>query len=98
MEEVSRRVLAQANVRVEDLSLLIPHQANQRITDAVCDRLKVNPEKVYCNISHVGNTSSASIPICLDECVRSSRIQKGDLILMTAFGAGITWGAVVMRW
>jgi len=98
MEEVSRRVLAQANVRVEDLSLLIPHQANQRITDAVCDRLKVNPEKVYCNISHVGNTSSASIPICLDECVRSGRIQKGDLILMTAFGAGITWGAVVMRW
>ena len=64
----------------------------------MCERLKVDTGRVYSNISHVGNTSSASIPICLDECVRSSRIQKGDLILMTAFGAGITWGAVLMRW
>lgn len=98
MEEVSRRVLATAKVCTEDLNLFIPHQANQRITDAVCERLKVDPGRVYSNISHVGNTSSASIPICLDECVRSGRIQKGDLILMTAFGAGITWGATLMRW
>ena len=98
MEEVSRRVLAAAKVRTDDLNLFIPHQANQRITDAVCERLKVDQGRVYSNISHVGNTSSASIPICLDECVRSGRIQKGDLILMTAFGAGITWGAVLMRW
>ena len=61
-------------------------------------RLGVEPEKVYSNISRVGNTSSASIPICLDECVRSGRIQKGDLVLMSAFGAGVTWGAVLMRW
>ena len=98
MEEVSRRVLAAAKVRTDDLNLFIPHQANQRITDAVGERLKVEPGRVYSNISHVGNTSSASIPICLDECVRSGRIQKGDLILMTAFGAGTTWGAVLMRW
>ncbi len=98
LEEVSRRVLEQAKVCPEQLSLFIPHQANQRITDAVTQRLGVNPAKVYSNISRVGNTSSASIPICLDECVRSGRIQKGDLVLMAAFGAGVTWGAVLVRW
>jgi 3-oxoacyl-[acyl-carrier-protein] synthase III len=98
MEEVSRRVLEKANVCAEQLNLFIPHQANQRITDAVRARLGLSPEKVYSNISRVGNTSSASIPICLDECVESGRIKKGDLVLMTAFGAGVTWGAVLMRW
>lgn len=98
MEEVSRRVLEEGGVRPEELSLFIPHQANQRITDAVRERLGVAPEKVYSNISRIGNTSSASIPICLDECVRAGRIKKGDLILMSAFGAGVTWGAILMRW
>ena len=98
MEEVSRRVLEEAGIRPEELSLFIPHQANQRITDAVQERLGVDPKKVYSNIGRVGNTSSASIPICLDECVRAGRIKKGDLILMTAFGAGATWGAILMRW
>lgn len=98
LEDVSRRVLEKANVCPNQLNLFIPHQANQRITDAVRSRLGVEPEKVYSNISRVGNTSSASIPICLDECVRSGRIRKGDLILMAAFGAGVTWGAVLMRW
>ncbi len=96
--DVSRRVLEQAKVCPEDLNLFIPHQANQRITEAVRERLGVDPAKVYSNIQYVGNTSSASIPICLDECVRSGRVKKGDLILMAAFGAGVTWGAVVMRW
>ena len=98
LEDVSRRVLAEANVCPEQLNLFIPHQANQRITDAVRARLGLQPEQVYSNISRVGNTSSASIPICLDECVRSGRIHKGDLILMAAFGAGVTWGATLMRW
>jgi 3-oxoacyl-[acyl-carrier-protein] synthase-3 len=98
MEDVSRRVLEAAGVCADQLAVFIPHQANQRITDAVRERLGVSPEKVYSNISRVGNTSSASIPICLDELVRSGRIQKGDLILMSAFGAGVTWGAVLMRW
>lgn len=98
LDEVSRRVLGQAGVTTEQIDLFIPHQANQRITDAVRQRLGVPVEKVYSNISRVGNTSSASIPICLDECVRSGRIKKGDLILMSAFGAGVTWGAVAMRW
>jgi 3-oxoacyl-[acyl-carrier-protein] synthase-3 len=98
MEEVSRRVLKKAGVSAEELDLFIPHQANQRITDAVQERLGLSPDKVYSNISRIGNTSSASIPICLDECVRSGRVKKGDLILMSAFGAGVTWGAVLMRW
>ena len=98
LEEVSRQVLKKAKICPDDLSLFIPHQANQRITDAVRARLNLSPDKVYSNISRVGNTSSASIPICLDECVRSGRIKKGDLVLMSAFGAGVTWGAVLMRW
>lgn len=98
LEDVSRRVLNQANVCTDQLNLFIPHQANQRITDAVRQRLGVSPEKVYSNISRVGNTSSASIPICLDECIRSGRIQRGDLVLMSSFGAGVTWGAVLIRY
>jgi 3-oxoacyl-[acyl-carrier-protein] synthase-3 len=98
LEEVSRRVMEEANVQPGEIDLFIPHQANLRITDAVRERLGVPAEKVYSNIDRVGNTSSASIPICLDECVRSGRIKKGDLILMSAFGAGVTWGSVLVRW
>jgi 3-oxoacyl-[acyl-carrier-protein] synthase III len=98
LEEVSRRVIEQANVQPGDIDLFIPHQANLRITEAVRERLGVPAEKVYSNINRVGNTSSASIPICLDECVRSGRIKKGDLVLMSAFGAGVTWGSVLVRW
>jgi 3-oxoacyl-[acyl-carrier-protein] synthase-3 len=97
LEDVSRRVLEQAKVCPEQLTLFIPHQANQRITDAVRQRLGLQAEKVYSNINRVGNTSSASIPICLDECIRSGRISKGDVVLMAAFGAGVTWGGIVMR-
>lgn len=98
LEEVSRRVMDQAQVQPDQIDLFIPHQANQRITEAVRERLGLPAEKVYSNISRVGNTSSASIPICLDECVRSGRVKKGDLILMSAFGAGVTWGSVLVRW
>ncbi len=98
MEDVSRRVLEKAGVTTDQISLFIPHQANQRITDAVRDRLGLDAARVYSNISRIGNTSSASIPICLDECLRANRIKKGDLILMSAFGAGVTWGATLMRW
>jgi 3-oxoacyl-[acyl-carrier-protein] synthase-3 len=98
LEEVSRHVLEKAGARADQIDLFIPHQANQRITEAVRERLGLSPDKVYSNISRVGNTSSASIPICIDECVRSGRLKRGDLVLMSAFGAGVTWGAVLMRW
>lgn len=98
LEEVSHNVMEKAGVCASQIDLFIPHQANQRITDAVRERLGVDPSKVYSNIARVGNTSSASIPICIDECVRNGRLKKGDLVLMAAFGAGVTWGAVLMRW
>jgi 3-oxoacyl-[acyl-carrier-protein] synthase III len=98
MAEISREVLDQAGVKSDDISLFIPHQANQRITEAVADRLNVGMEKVYSNIAVHGNTSSASIPIALDECVEAGRIKPGDLVLMASFGGGATWGAVLFRW
>lgn len=98
MAEISREVLEQAGVKSSDISLFIPHQANQRITEAVADRLNVDMSKVYSNIAVHGNTSSASIPIALDECVEAGRVKEGDLVLMASFGGGVTWGAVLMRW
>ena len=98
MAEISRDVLERAGVKSDDISLFIPHQANQRITEAVADRLNVDMSKVYSNIAVHGNTSSASIPIALDECVEAGRIKEGDLVLMASFGGGVTWGAVLMRW
>ena len=98
MAEISRAVLEEAGVKSTDISLFIPHQANQRITEAVADRLNVDMSRVYSNIAVHGNTSSASIPIALDECVEAGRIKEGDLVLMASFGGGVTWGAVLMRW
>ena len=98
MAEISREVLEQAGAKSDDISLFIPHQANQRITEAVADRLNVDMSRVYSNIAVHGNTSSASIPIALDECVEAGRIKPGDLVLMASFGGGVTWGAVLMRW
>jgi 3-oxoacyl-[acyl-carrier-protein] synthase III len=98
MSEISLEVLEEAGLRAEDVKLFIPHQANQRITDAVANKLNVEQERVYSNISMHGNTSSASIPIALDECVEAGRISKGDLVLMASFGGGVTWGGVLVRW
>ena len=98
MTDIASEVLGEAGLKTNDIDLFIPHQANQRITDAVASKLKVDTSKVYSNIAMHGNTSSASIPIGLDECVESGRITAGDVILMASFGGGITWGGVVMRW
>lgn len=98
MAEISRGVLDEAGVKSDEISLFIPHQANQRITEAVADRLNVDMSRVYSNIAVHGNTSSASIPIALDECVEAGRIKPGDLVLMASFGGGATWGAVLFRW
>ncbi|MFY9618375.1 MAG: beta-ketoacyl-ACP synthase III [Pyrinomonadaceae bacterium] len=98
MSDISKQVLCEAGLSTEDVNLFIPHQANQRITEAVANMLKVDPALVYSNISQHGNTSSASIPICLDECVQAGRIKKDDIVLMASFGGGFTWGGVVMRW
>ena len=98
MSEISKDVLCQANLKTDDVDLFIPHQANQRITDAVSNMLGVDQTHVYSNIAMHGNTSSASIPIGLDECVEAGRVKTGDVVLLSSFGGGFTWGSLVMRW
>jgi len=98
IEEVSREVLSTAGLATSDIDWFIPHQANQRIIDAVSARLGIPEDRCYVNIDRYGNTSAASIPIALDEAVRSGRIQPGNHVLMAAFGAGLTWAASVVRW
>lgn len=98
MTDISREVLDQAGLKADDVDLFIPHQANQRITDAVAGKLNVDESRVYSNIAQHGNTSSASIPIALDECVEAGRIKEGDIVLLASFGGGATWGGTVMRW
>lgn len=98
MADISREVLDEAGLKADDVDLFIPHQANQRITDAVANKLNVEDARVYSNIAQHGNTSSASIPIALDECVEAGRVKEGDIILMASFGGGVTWGGTVMRW
>jgi 3-oxoacyl-[acyl-carrier-protein] synthase-3 len=98
MAEVSRDVLESSGLTANDIDLFIPHQANQRITEAVANKLNVDMSKVYSNIAVHGNTSSASIPIALDECVEAGKIKEGDLVLLASFGGGVTWGGVLMRW
>lgn len=92
----SLAIMERNNLSVDDIDWLVPHQANLRIIEAVSSRAGVPSEKVLVNIEHTGNTSAASIPICLDEY--KSRLKKGDRIVLTAFGAGFTWGAMYLIW
>jgi 3-oxoacyl-[acyl-carrier-protein] synthase-3 len=98
MEEVCREVLNRAELTAEDVDWLVPHQANRRIITAVGKRLGIPEERCFINIDRYGNTSAASIPIALDEAVRGGRIKSDDIVMMTAFGAGLTWAASVVRW
>lgn len=92
----SQSVMARNNLSVDDIDWFVPHQANLRIIEAVGGRIKIPEEKTLVNIQHYGNTSAASIPLCLDEY--KNRLKKGDKIVMTAFGAGFTWGAMYLIW
>ena len=98
MEETSRAVLQKAGLKTTDVNLIIPHQANRRIIDAVGSRLGLREDQVYINIERVGNTSAASIPVALDEAVRKGLVRVGDNLLFAAFGTGLTWGAAVCKW
>ncbi|MCK4396909.1 ketoacyl-ACP synthase III [candidate division WOR-3 bacterium] len=91
-------VLKQCDISLKEVDWLIPHQANIRIMRAVADRISLPREKVIINIDRYGNTSAASIPIALDEVVRDGKIKEGDIIVMVAFGAGLTWASSVVRW
>ena len=97
-EEVAWEALNHNHLSPENISLVIPHQANIRIIRALAERLKLPDEKLVINIERYGNTSAASIPIALDEAVRGGRIRAGDDLLLISFGAGLTWGASLVRW
>ena len=97
MEKAALDALSAANLDLSDVDWIIPHQANVRIIDALIRRLNFPPKRVITNLDRVANTSAASIPIALDETLRDGRIQRGDIVVMTAFGAGVTFGAVVVR-
>ncbi len=98
MEDACRRVLEEAGVSPEDVDLVVPHQANVRIIKALAEKLGIPDEKVFINIDRYGNTSAASIPIALHEAIKEGRLKRGDLVLMTAMGGGLTWGAALMRY
>jgi 3-oxoacyl-[acyl-carrier-protein] synthase III len=96
--DVIDKALFKAQLQVVDVDWLILHQANQRIMDAVADRLGLPPEKIVSNVAEYGNTSAASIPIALNAAVRSGQIKPGDTIATSGFGAGLSWGAAILRW
>ncbi|HAM32017.1 MAG TPA: 3-oxoacyl-ACP synthase [Deltaproteobacteria bacterium] len=97
MGEVALKALSQNGYKIDDVALFIPHQANLRIVGSVGKRLGVPPERVFVNLERYGNTSAASIPIALAEAKAQGRFRSGDLVLLVAFGAGLTWGSVLMR-
>jgi 3-oxoacyl-[acyl-carrier-protein] synthase-3 len=96
--EVIEKALFRSNMSADEVDWLLLHQANQRILDAVAQRLNIPAEKVISNLAHYGNTSAASIPLALDEAVRQGKIQPGDVIASAGFGAGLTWGAAIFQW
>ncbi len=98
MEEAARDILEQHGLAAHQIDLVIPHQANLRIIDAIAQYLELPVERFFVNVDRYGNTSAASIPIAMDEARRSGRIKKGDLTLLVAFGAGLTYGSALIRW
>ena len=98
LPEVTEQALELANLHTEDLKLIIPHQANRRIIEAAARRMDLPLEKFMVNVERYGNTSSATIPIALHEALETGRIKSGDLIALTGFGGGLTWGSLIMRW
>ncbi len=98
MEEATLEALRLANLNMDQISLVIPHQANLRIIQSIGERMKIPAEKMVVNLDRVGNTSAASVIVALDECVRTGRLKKGDAIVLVAFGAGTTLASAVVQW
>jgi 3-oxoacyl-[acyl-carrier-protein] synthase-3 len=98
MEDSVSTLLASKGLSIDDISLVIPHQANIRILHKLVERLKVSPDKVFINVSKYGNTSAASIPIALDDANSQGLIAEGDMVLFCSFGGGFTWGAALIKW
>jgi 3-oxoacyl-[acyl-carrier-protein] synthase III len=98
MSNACRQLLEKSGFTPDDVDLLIPHQANARIMIAVAERLGISMDRAVVDVETVGNTSAASIPIALDRAYRAGRVHEGDLVLLTSFGAGLSWGANLLRW
>lgn len=98
MEEAAREALSANGLTIDEVDVFVPHQANFRILKAVSERLGIPMEKTMVNLDRYGNTSAASIPLALDEAVKGGRVKKGDVVLLAAFGAGLTWASGVIRW
>lgn len=98
LPKIVREVCSQAGVALNELSLIVPHQANYRIIQAAIKRLKIDPQQVFVNVDRYGNTSAASIPIALCEALETGRVRPGYYLVFAGFGAGLTWGAVLVRW
>ena len=98
MEKASKQALEKAKLEVEDIDLLVPHQANTRIIDAASKKLKLEKDKIFVNLNKYGNMSAASVPVALDEAIKEKRLKKGDNLLLVAFGAGLTWASMVIKW
>ena len=98
MPYACRKVLQKAGMTIDDIALLVPHQANLRIIDNAIDRLKIDRDRVWINIDKHGNMSAACIPVCLTEAQEAGRLKEGDNVIMVAFGAGLTWAAALVKW
>jgi 3-oxoacyl-[acyl-carrier-protein] synthase-3 len=98
MQTAAEEALQRCEIDISKIKCIIPHQANRRIIDVVGERLGATAEQMFVNLDKYGNTSAASVAIALDEAVESGRVQRGDLILLVVFGAGLTWGAAVIEW
>ena len=98
MAELVESTVSGSGLTMEDVKLIVPHQVNLRILQAAADRLKIGMDKVYCNIDRYGNTSAASAAIALDEAVRNGRVERGDTVVLAAFGGGLSWSSALVRW
>ena len=98
MAQACADVLEEAGLSVDDVNLVVPHQANKRILDALAKRVGINEERVFVNVHKYGNTSAGTIPVALAEALEEGRIKPGDYVLSATFGAGLTWGAALIRW
>ena len=98
MAELVESAVKDSGLTLDDVALIVPHQVNIRILKSSAERLGVSMDKIYCNIDHYGNTSAASVPIALDEAARNGKIKRGDIIVLVAFGGGLSWSSAVVRW
>ena len=98
MEDIAREILEQHQISADHIACVIPHQANLRIIEAIAHYLKLPLDRFYLNVDRYGNTSAASVPLALHEARQAGRIKSGDLVLLVAFGAGLTYGGALVRW